>query len=199
MKIYNDLVQGSEEWISVRLGKLTASHAQAIAQNGKGLETLAFEKATELLTNKPIDSFKNEAMEYGNQTESEARESYELKTGNTVEQVGFVELDEYVGASPDGLVGDDGLIEIKCPTPRVFTEYLYSGKVDPKYYAQMQMQMYVTDRLWCDYCVYHPDFTSGLIIRRIERDNELIEKLKVGLENGVKRVKEIVDKCQWVK
>ena len=195
MKIYNDLTQGTDEWIRVRLGKLSASKAQTIATNGKGLDTLIFEKVAEILTNKPLDSYKNEAMENGSQTEDEARQIYELQTGNKVEQVGFVELSEYIGCSPDGLVGDDGLVEIKCPTPKVFTEYLYSGKVDTKYYAQMQMQMYVTDRKWCDYVVYHPDFQTPCVIKRIDRDEKMIEKIKIGLENGVSQIKE---KCQKI-
>lgn len=195
MKIYNDLTQGTDEWIQVRLGKFTASKAQAIKTNKKGLDTLVFEKVAEILINKPLDSYKNEAMENGNLTEDEARQIYELQTGSKVEQVGFIELNEYVGCSPDGLVGEDGLVEIKCPTPRVFTEYLYSGKVDPKYYAQIQMQLYVTDRKWCDYCVYHPDFKSGLQVQRIERDEKMIEKIKIGLENGIGQIKE---KCQKI-
>ena len=195
MKIHQD-EQGSEVWIKTRLGKLTASKAQAIASNGKGLDTLVFEKVAEILTGKPISTYTNEAMENGNLVEDEARDVYELQTGFKVEQVGFCEMSEYVGASPDGLVGDDCLVEIKCPTPKVFAQYLYTKKIDTKYYAQMQMQMFVTKRGYCDFATYHPDFPTPMIIQRVDRDEEFIKKLKVGLENGTEQIKEILKKLK---
>lgn len=193
MKIYND-AQGSTEWIECRLGKFTASDAQAIQANGKGLETLVFEKIAEILTLKPISDYKNENMERGNELEQEAKEVYQLQTGNNVEIVGFCETDQWSGCSPDGMVGEDGLIEVKCPTPKVFAEFLCSGVVDSKYMAQIQMQLLVTDRKWCDYVVYHPDFPRPCLIKRIERDDVIIEKIKIGLEKGIKQLKEKMEK-----
>lgn len=193
MKIYKELVQGTDEWIQIRLGKLSASKAQAIAANGKGLETLCFEKIAEILTKKQISTYKNEAMENGNETEEEARTVYSLSTGNEVNQVGFIEMDEMVGCSPDGLVRSDGLVEIKCPTPKVFAQYLYSKKIDSKYFAQMQMQMLVANRKWCDYVVFNPDFPTPIIIKKVERDEKFIEKLRIGLEAGKNKIKQIME------
>lgn len=191
MKIYN-VDQGSPDWINCRLGKLTASNAKAIQVNGKGLETLVLNAVAERMTGKPVDTYKNEAMERGNEIEDDARFSYQLESGNLVEEVGFCEMNEYAGASPDGFIGDDGLVEIKCPTPRVFVTYLYSGVIDPKYYAQMQMQMLVTGRSWCDYVVYHPDFPNKTIIKRISVDKDYIDKIEVGINAGIKKIKEIM-------
>lgn len=192
MLIHN-VEQGTEEWFACRLGKLTASVAKTIATAGKGLETLCLEKATEILTGKPTETYKNEAMENGNLLESEARAIYELETGANVAQVGFVEANEYVGVSPDGLVGDDGLIEIKCPTNKTYTQYLLDGKIKPEYYSQMQMQMLITSRAWCDYVVYNPNFKKSIVIKRVFPDDAEIEKIINGLAKGTEMIKEIVN------
>ena len=125
--MYKDLQQGTEEWLKIRLGKFTASSANAIKTNGKGLETLALEKAVEIIIGKEAKKkFKSQSMEDGNEREDEARTVYELTTGLTVVQVGFCELNENVGASPDGLVGEDGLVELKCPEAKTFLIYMLS-------------------------------------------------------------------------
>jgi exodeoxyribonuclease (lambda-induced) len=117
---------------------------------------------------------------------------YEIETGNTVTEVGYCQLDDYSGCSPDGFIGEDGLIEIKCPCDSVFVRYLYDKKVDPKYYAQMQMQMLVTGRKWCDYVVFNQNFEKSIVIKRIELDEESQVKLNFGLEQGKTKIKEIV-------
>lgn len=194
MKLYRDIEQGTPEWHALRAGRFTASDAQSIGAEGKGLETLAFEKVAEIKTGKSKESYTNDDMERGHQLEAEARNSYEIETGNTVEQIAFAELDEMIGASPDGLVGEDGLIEIKCPSDVVYTRYLYTGDVDPKYYAQMQMQMYVTGRKWCDYVVYNPNFERSIVIKRVEIDENAQYKIQHGLKAGVELVKKILEK-----
>ena len=194
MKVYN-CEQGSEEWLKCRLGKLTGSVAHTIATSGKGLETLCLEKATEILTGIISDGYKNDAMQHGNDYEAEARSIYELETGNTVIQVGFCEVNEFVGVSPDGLIGDDGLIEIKCPTDKTYTQYLIDGVIKPEYYSQMQMQMLITNRNWCDYVVYNPNFKKTIIIKRVKADKEHMEKIGAGLGYGMRKIKEIVEKA----
>jgi putative phage-type endonuclease len=197
MKIYQTLEQGTKEWHVVRLGKLTASKASAIATNGKGLQTLVFEKVEELLTREFKETFKSKEMERGNELEPKARNAYELETGNIVQEVGFIEQDQYSGCSPDGLVSDDGLVEIKCPNFRTYFEYMESGKINPTYYAQMQMQMLISDRKYCDYVVYHPDFKKNpIIIKRVERDEAKIAKIKVGLAQGIAEIKSILEKIK---
>lgn len=195
MKIHN-CEQGTEEWLQCRLGKLTGSVAYTIAVKGKGLDTLCLEKATELLTGIIPDGYKNDAMQHGNDYEAEARSIYELETGNKVVQVGFCENDEYVGVSPDGFVGDDGLIEIKCPQDKTYTQYLIDMKIKPEYYAQMQMQMLITKRIWCDYVVYNSHFEKPIIIQRVFPDKEYMEKLAEGLGYGIRRIQEIVKQVQ---
>lgn len=195
MLIHN-CTQGTEEWLACRLGKLTASVAKTISTAGKGLETLCLEKATEILTGKPNESYKNEAMENGNLLESEARAIYELETGANVAQVGFVEESEFIGVSPDGLVGDDGLIEIKCPTNKTYTQYLLDGKIKPEYYSQMQMQLFITERLWCDYVVYNPNFKKSITIQRVYPDKEEIKRIADGLAKGTEIIKSIIRKIE---
>jgi putative phage-type endonuclease len=194
MKIH-DVQQGSPEWFALRLGKFTCSDAHPIATNGKGLETLVFEKVAEILTKKSKEAYTNEAMENGKMLEAMARNSLEIEHGIASKQVGFIEFSDRIGGSPDGLIGEDGLIEIKCPTDRVFAEYLFYKKIDPKYHMQMQMQMYIMDRKFCDYVVFNPNFTDKpIIIQRVVRNDADIEKIKIGLDKGIKFVDEILAK-----
>lgn len=181
--------QGTDAWRIARLGKLTASDSKTIEVSGKGLDTLCLKKVAERLTGKAEEGYKSQAMQNGNNLESEARSSYEIETGNIVTQVGFCELDEDVGASPDGMVGDDGLVEIKCKTDVVFVKELLSDEIDPEHISQMQFQMMVTDRKWCDYVVYNPNFEKSLIIRRVNRDEVAIAKIKAGTETGKALIK----------
>ncbi len=192
MLIINDFKQRSEEWFAYKLGKFGASDAQAVASNGKGLETLCFAKVAERLTGKSSkEEYTNENLDRGNELEDLARNSVELEYGKTVQECGLVEMDKDTICSPDGLVGDDGMIEIKCPSDRVFLEFMYYKKIDTKYVWQMQMQMLVADRKWVDYCVFNPNFPKSLIVTRVVRDEEAIEKIRLGLEAGVKKIAEI--------
>lgn len=195
MKTYNDFLQGGEEWLAIRLGKFTASDAQAIATNGVGLETLCFQKVAELKTGKPAkEKYTNSDMERGNNLEEMARNSYEIETGIVVTRVAFIEKNEFVGCSPDGLIDEDGLQEIKCKNDTNYAKYLFEGAIDPKHNWQMQMQMDITGRKWCDYVIFNPNFTEKPItITRVERNDKEIEKLRIGLEKGIARVKEILE------
>lgn len=194
MQIHN-IDQGTEEWFKVRLGKLTASTAQAIASQGKGLETLCYQKAAEILSGTSEDSYTNPDIDRGNEQENLARSSYEMETGNIVKQIGFCELDEFIGASPDGLVGDDGLVEIKCQKNSVYVKTLYTKKIDTKYVWQMQMQMLITGRKWCDFVVFNENF-KDLIIIRVDRDEKKIEKISAGLQTGKAKIQEILEGCK---
>lgn len=185
--------QGSDVWFATRLGKFTGSKASAIGNNGRGLDTLVFEKAKELATGKRKEVYQNDAMKRGTELEPKARIAYEFETGNVVKEVGFIERDEYSGCSPDGLIGDDGGVEIKCPVFRTFYEYAQTGKVKTGYMWQIQMSLLVSERSWWDYAVFHPAFKEPLIIKRIERDEKKIEKLRIGLENGIKKLNKIME------
>jgi putative phage-type endonuclease len=197
MKIHN-IEQRTEEWFAIKKGKLGASHAQAIATAGKGLETYIIELMAEYYSIAPKESYTNEHMERGNELEAQARAIYELETGNEVEEVGFIELDEYVGCSPDGMVGEDGLIEIKCPSDKVYLQYLLDDKIDSGYMWQMQMQMLICDRKWCDYVCYNPNFEKSIVIARVKLDGESIDKLSKGFDIAVQRIEEIKTKMREV-
>lgn len=192
MQVHN-VEQGTPEWLTLRLGKLTASKAQAIASNGKGLETLVYEKVAEILTQKLPEQYSNTDIERGNELEAMARNSYELETGNVVKQIGFVEMDEFIGASPDGTVGTDGLVEFKCPNDKVFVQSMYLKKIDTGYEWQMQMQMWVTEREWVDYVQFNPNFPKPLLITRVMRDEVKIAKIKAGAQQGVAQIKSILE------
>ena len=195
MKIYK-FKQNSEEWLKIRLGKFTGSNAQAIAANGKGLETLIFEKVAELSTGKSKPFYTNGDMERGHELEAMARNSYEVETGITSQQVGFVELDEFTGCSPDGLVGKDGLIEIKCKNDAKFARYLLEQKIDPAHNWQIQMNLFVTGREWCDYIVFNENFKKTISIIRVMRNDVEIAKIKAGLAIGIAQVKSILEKIK---
>jgi predicted phage-related endonuclease len=134
-------------------------------------------------------------MQRGNDLENTARLAYEMETSNIVTKVGYIELNEFIGVSPDGLVGEDGMIEIKCPCDAVFVRFLYDHKIDPKYEWQMHHQMFVSGRKWVDYVLFN-DNLNKIIVTRVERNEEKIEKLRIGTEGGVAKIKEILNKVK---
>lgn len=195
MKIYN-FPQNTPEWYEVRLGKLTASRAQAIGNCGKGLETLCWEKAAEIITGKLPEQIESEDIRRGHELENEARGVYSIETGRTVEQVGFVEYSKYAGCSPDGLV-KDGLIEIKCKNDVNHLKLLTRQKPESEYMWQMQMQMLVTKRRWCDFVSYNPHYIDKpLIIIRIDQDLNMQRDLLEGIKKGTKRIQEILKEIE---
>lgn len=174
--IVHDVIQGSEAWHELRLGKFTGSTAanamltkgKAADEIGEGLFTLLYQKVAETVTGESQESFQgNVHTERGTALEPYAVTHYEEQFYQSVTRVGFVEVSDYIGCSPDGFVGDDGMIEIKCPSGTEFVRYvaqLVEGKlpvdaVPKQYMAQMQWQMWVCGRAWCDFVVYNPDFT----------------------------------------
>lgn len=194
--IYN-FNQGSDEWFAIRRGKMTGSHAQAIATAGKGLDTYTSEIAAELFTGKGKKQYKNSAMQNGNDTEDLVRTAYEMYSGNSVYQVGFAQYNDYVGCSPDGLVGNDGGIEIKS---RDSDENSYSTthlnlllgeeEFESKYVWQCYMNMLVFDRQWWDLMSYDPSFKGkSLYVVRLYRDKNKDAKLLNGFVVGEQSIK----------
>lgn len=190
MKIYN-FEQRTEDWYNIRKGKMTASNAETIIANGKGLETYIYNLMAEYYSSAEKENYINADMQRGIDLEPEARLEFEFYTNLDVQEVGFIEYNEFIGVSPDGLIGDDGLIEIKCPNDSVYFKLLLSDNIKPEYIAQMQMQLYVTDRQYCYFVSYNPNFEKSLYIKKITRDEEMIEKLKKGLDKGTELIKEI--------
>ena len=134
MQILN-VQQQSSEWFEARQLKMTASHATAVGSCGKGLETYAYEICAEYLSSADKEHFSNEHTDRGNEKEPEARTIYEFETGQAVKEVGFCIHSKHVGCSPDGFVGDDGLVEIKCPSDKVYLKELIEGKISSAYNA----------------------------------------------------------------
>ena len=197
MKIYN-FEQRTEDWYNIRKGKMTASNAETIIANGKGLETYIYNLMAEYYSSAEKENYINADMQRGIDLEPEAKIEFQFYTGLDIKEVGCVELNEYILASPDGLIGDDGLIEIKCPNDSIYFKLLLSDNIKPEYIAQMQMQMYVTDRQYCYFVSYNPNFEKSLYIKKINRDEEMIEKLKKGLERGTELIKEIKENFRKV-
>lgn len=185
--------QGSEQWHAVKKGKMSASHAQEIASAGAGLTSYIYELMAEVYSSAPRESYTNEDMDRGVQLEADARSLYELERGVKVDTVGFIEVSEHVGCSPDGLVGEDGLVEIKSHNDAKHLRLLVEGAdgIESKYIWQMQMQMMLTNRKWADYVAFNPNFRETLIIYRIEADPKAHEKLQAGLAKGEEMINNI--------
>jgi putative phage-type endonuclease len=195
MKTYY-MEQRSPEWFAIKAGKVGASSASKIAEGGKALESFLLELMAEYYSSAPKERYTNAAMERGIELEPEARAAYEFDTWLKVKEIGFVEYNDYIGCSPDGLVGNDGLVEIKCPGSKVYMQYLMDGVVNRDYYWQMQMQMLICEKQWCDYVVYNPDFDRKIVIKRILRDERSCLKLLKGFEEVEHKIKEIKKKME---
>ena len=146
----------------------------------------------EQITGTRQESFTNSAMQWGTDQEPFARGAYEAATGNMVEETGFVNHPTIAmaGASPDGLIGDDGLVEIKCPNTATMIDTLLTGKVPQKYYIQMQMQMACTQRAWCDYVVFDSRMPAKaqLFFKQIVRDDVFIAEMEAEIINFLAEV-----------
>ena len=179
--------QGTEEWFNDRLGKVTASRIADIVAKTKTGESASREKymlqlLAERVTNVREPTFLNTAMQWGTDQEPVAKLSYQIETGKTVVNVGFIPHPNIAmsGASPDGLVDDDGLVEIKCPNTSTHLQFLINQKIPKSHYDQMQWQMSCTNRKWCDYISFDPRVQANiqLEIIRIERNEVYIQELE---------------------
>lgn len=181
--------QGTPEWHKQRLGKVTASRIADVMMKTTtaGYQNYQAQLVCERLTGQPTESFVSAAMQHGTETEAQARATYSLLTGLDVQEVGFVPHPKLAmsGASPDGLVGEAGLVEIKCPQPAAHIRTLTGSKVDRKYVLQMQWQMVCTDRSWCDFVSFSPDLPPELqlFVKRFERDAEACDEITIAVTN----------------
>jgi putative phage-type endonuclease len=183
--------QRTDEWYAARLGKVTASRvADVVAKTKSGYSSSRANYMAELvcerLTGKQGDFYQNAAMAWGTNTEPMARAAYEAVEGALVVEVGFVSHPTILmaGASPDGLVGDDGLVEIKCPNTATHIDTLLDKEAPSKYVNQMQWQMACTGRAWCDFVSYDPRMPQNMqfFVKRVARDNNLIIELEREVE-----------------
>lgn len=179
--------QGSDAWHAVRCGRVTASRvADVIARTktgwGASRANYMAELICERLTGASAEKFTNAAMQWGTEKEPEARAAYEFQFNCDVEQVGFVHHPSIAmsGASPDGLVGTDGMIEIKAPNTSTHLDTLLGQKVPEKYVTQCQFQMACTGRKWVDFVSYDPRLPQHMqmFVKRIERDDKAIAEME---------------------
>jgi putative phage-type endonuclease len=194
--------QGTPEWFAQRLGKVTASRvADVIAKTKTGYSTsrdnYMAQLVCERLTGTVAESFTNAAMQWGTDNEPLARAAYEAKMDVLVDEVAMITHPriEQAGASPDGLVGEDGLVEIKCPNTATHIDTLLTQTVPGKYVTQMQWQMSCTGRKWCDFVSFDPRMPKELqlFIKRVQRDDDYIKMLE---EEVIKFLKELNDKIE---
>lgn len=183
-KYHFEIIQQTPEWFEAKKLKMGASHAGVIMANGKGLDTYVKELLADYYSEGEKEIYTNADIQRGIELEPLARELYSIKTGNDVIEVGGYEYDKYTFVSPDGLVGDDGGVEIKCHSDKVFVELLLHEVIDPKYYAQIQMNLYCTERKWWDYVGYNQNIKPYIYIKRIEPDSVAFEKIEKGLKTG---------------
>jgi len=201
----DDIAQGSAEWHKLRLGKVTASRvADIIAKTKTGYSASRANYAAQLvqerLTGTVQDSYTNAAMQWGVDTEPQARRAYEFYRDVDVQQVAFV-LHPTIGdtgASPDGLVGEDGLVEIKCPNTATHIETLRGKAVPQKYITQIQWQLACTGRQWCDFVSFDPRMPEHMqfFCVRVHRVPEIIESLETEVFAFLKEVRETLDALQ---
>lgn len=179
--------QGSEEWLLARCGRVTASRmadlmARTKSGYGAGRANYMAELVAERLTGQPAARFTNDAMRWGTEQEPNARAAYAFAYDMEVEEVGLVlhpRIDG-LGASPDGLVGDCGLVEIKCPNTATHIDTLLSKAAPSKYVLQMQTQMACTGRDWCDFVSFDPRMPAEMqmFVCRVQRDDKLIAEIE---------------------
>lgn len=195
MKFITD-EQGSDAWFSARLGLATASCFSSILATVKYGEAAVRRNyrarlVVERLTGKPISTFETDAMRLGREREPMARAAYELRSGNWVTEVGFCRHDTLeCGASADGLVDPNGCIECKCPGLSVHLDNLRSTTIPSEYVAQVQGVMWITERDYCDFVSFNPDFPEHLqlMVKRVQRDDKYIKVLALAVEQFLAEV-----------
>jgi putative phage-type endonuclease len=200
-----ELVQGSPEWFAARVGRVTASRvADVIAKTksgwGASRANYAAQLVAERLTGEVAESYTNAAMQHGINTEPLARSAYEFQTDQPVTLAGFVPHPtiEMAGASPDGFVLTDGLLEVKCPNTATHIDTLLGKEAPEKYYAQIQFQLACTGRRWCDFVSFDPRMPERmrLFIARVERNDAYIHDLETKVREFLDEVSVTVSRLE---
>ncbi len=197
--ITHTMEQGSDEWQAIRLGKVTASKFADAMAGGTGVTKYKLMDALlgELESGSPEPRYVDKNMEWGTETEPLARQEYEDTYGVKVKQVGFVQLNEFVGVSPDGLIGKNGLLEVKCPKLSTHIKYRRENKLPTAYKKQVQGQLWVTGYEWCDFVSYNPLSTQPLFRIRVKRDEKLIKEIEDGVNVFVEQMKLELEKLNY--
>ena len=197
--------QNTDEWFHARSGVVTASNFAKVMSKGRGkapsLTRMGYMRklATEIITERPVtEDFKSKWMEGGNEREAESREYYTIVSKNTVDQVGLIYLNELkrIGASVDGLIGGDGQQELKNPKLVTHVGYLLDDVLPATYKKQVQGQLWVTGREWCDFASYHPDSHKMIFIKRVERDDDFIKEISEAVYQFIGELDVLVEKMR---
>lgn len=186
-----DITQQSPEWFEIKKGKMSASHATAIGNCGKGLETYARQIVKDLIIER--QNFTNKDIERGNELEPIARITYEFETGEKVKQIGFITYSEFVGVSPDGLINEDGGLELKARNDDIHLGLLLGDPVDSSAVWQMNMGMLITGRKWWDFGSYNPNFKQSLFVKRFYPDHVKFDSLLKGFDIGEKLIRHLLN------
>lgn len=192
LEIFN-FAQGSSEWLSLRRGLPTASMFHAILAKGEGKtrQSYMYRLLGERITGEIVESYKNDDMTRGNRMESEAREAYALAFDAEPQLVGFIRNGD-VGCSPDSLIGDKGLLEIKTKRADLLLKVIFDDVVPSEHVAQVQGQLWVAEREWCDFVSYWPGIR--LFVKRVYRDEKYIASLAAGVQRFLDELHELENK-----
>lgn len=194
--------QRTAEWLSERCGRVTASciyKVMARTKTGYGADRANYhaQLVAERLTGSPAENYTNSAMQWGIDTEDQARAMYSLEVGEEVTETGFHRHPTilFCGASPDGMVGERGLVELKCPNTATHISTLTGASIERKYLLQMQWQMECTGREWCDFASFDPRLPDEmqLHVRRVERDETLLAEIREEVVKFLTEVAETVE------
>ncbi|NTU49483.1 MAG: YqaJ viral recombinase family protein [Desulfobulbaceae bacterium] len=204
-----DIIQGSALWHEARCGSIGATAINDIMSTGKGgaesagRKNYRAAKVCERLTGLTAENYVNAAMQRGTDLEPMARDAYSFLKGVEVAQVGLIKHPRlsFSHASPDGLIGDDGMIEIKVPSPANHIEYLLAGEVPSIYVKQLQWQMACTGRKWNDFCSYCPELPEEmqLFIKRLDRDDKLIAEMESAVFSFNDSVEQMIAELKAIK
>ena len=198
---YFDCEQGTDEWLALRLGVVTASNFGRVLTRGQGVTRKSYlmQLASEHLTQQPTKIVTSEAMRWGTENEAQARTAYEFHKGTEVCESGFFLLDCNAGCSPDGLIGTDGLLEIKCPNTATHLEAVLSRGMPSKYKAQVQGQLWVTGRSWCDFVSYDPRIRTAadFFCIRVYRDEAYIEELEASIYSFNQELESVLERLRF--
>lgn len=202
------MIQGSEEWKAARCGKITASRIWDIMDKTKAgkptskRKNYIAEKTLERITGAPMEHYRSPAMQWGTEQEADARMVFEIGTGRAVREVGFIDHPTLpmCGASPDGLIGDDTIIEIKCPMSATHIAFVRTGVIDPQYYAQMQWVMGCTGRAQAWFISYDPRCGPGLEVeyKLFKRDEKFLASAREEVIAAEEEIKEQVEELQEI-
>lgn len=196
--IIHRIHQRTDEWYELKRGRFSASGFSKLMgkKENKGYQDELYRVAYERITGQRVETYTNQAMRDGVENEPFARKYYEKKNNVFVDEVGFIERDEWVGVSPDGLIDNNGMLEIKCPQWNTQIDYLLSYKVPSEYRYQLQGQLWIAEREWVDFLSYREDLDKLEI--RVYRDEKIIKELETRVNEAIEEVQEIINKLRRV-